>query len=138
MLMQNLKTPADLRLPQWEFDALVKVLGMLVRGELQHKRSIYAEDGDSKMVFNMLTTGTKTSCGTAACLGGWARILAGKRTPHSSTLERQADLIPGLHDLYFPSGTNCYSEITTDQAAVALRNYLTTGEARWSEALASE
>lgn len=58
MLAQNFKTPADLDLPNPEFEALVKVLGMLERGEIKSDH------------FDMSMIATLDAEHPVACLGG--------------------------------------------------------------------
>lgn len=127
MLAQNFKTAADLCITDPELEALIKVLGMLERGDLSHDGGQF----DSDHGFNMgLSWEGKTGCGTVACIGGWCEIVMGvKPTTH---LYRYIQGGP-LYDLYW---SHVDMGITTDQAAIALRSYLTTGEPNWAEALA--
>lgn len=118
MLAQNFKTPMDLGLSDPEFDALFKVLGMLERGEIEPEQ------------FNM-----SRWCGTICCIIGHARNLDA-RAFSGPILDRDV----ALRQL-FGAGTVGrrkigLSDIAPTQAAIALRNYLTHGEARWDEALA--
>lgn len=124
MLAQNLKTPADLGITDAEFDALAKVLGMLERGELTHtdKRAPTVPNG-----FNMGVVKTKTDCGTVCCIYGWACTLCDWHTSISHD----------LFTVFCPPNIGKYSAITPAQAAIALRSYLTHGDPRWDEALAS-
>lgn len=122
MLAQSFKTPADLRITDAEFSSLLWVLGMLERGELVHDFEL-----DAKMPngFNMATVMSKKSCGSVGCIYGWARTLA----VWSTTVTSHYDLMA----LFCPSKQR---SITPEQAAIALRSYLTTGKPRWAEALA--
>jgi hypothetical protein len=45
------------------------------------------------------------------------------------------DLPEGLDELFFPNAFRA-EDVTTSQAATALRAYLTTGDAKWHEAVA--
>lgn len=141
MLMQNLKTAAELGITDAEFDALYKVLGMLEREELKY---MPATTGDvppeyNNFVpefFNMALTHTQNSCGSACCILGWARHVAGDRTLFHGRTPANSDLFRMAHD----AGLSIYpgkfsNEILPDEAAIALRNYLTFGEARWAEVL---
>lgn len=109
MLAQNFKTPTALGISDIEFESLVKVLGMLERGEIEK------EQFDMRDVWH--------PCGAPACLIGWAGHVSGREL---FTGRRSQDLF-----LLFAS-----RRATPAQAAIALRNYLTTGEANWAEALA--
>lgn len=139
MLAQNFKTPADLRLTDLEFEALVKVLGMLERGELKHGDFKRREPGDW---FNMKSYGLTDKCGTIGCIAGWARVVSnGVAFPwaESDTANPLYNFTAkkNLRTLFIPSlMASCWDKITPAQAAIALRNYLTHGEARWAEALA--
>jgi hypothetical protein len=130
MLAQNLKTAADLGISETEFDALAKVLGMLERGEVKHvPAGTRGDDG-----FNMTYYG---HCGTTQCIAGWADAIADTRLcgKHAYELPEQLDVLlwgPG----YSINTDITNNDVSVDQAAIALRNYLTHGEPRWAEALA--
>lgn len=123
MLSQNFLTPEQLDLTQEQRDALMKVLGMLERGEIQHRAVTVARHRDhvgGLRYFNM----TEWSCGTVACIGGWAEHVGGVSMHYNRNIE--------LHMLFFPHAIpRPWGAITTEQAAAALRNYLTTGRADW-------
>lgn len=120
MLAQNFKTPTDLGLSDAEFESLLKVLGAMERGEIKPHQ------------FNMEYW--ESPCRTAHCIGGWAdHMSAGDVFDNLPT--------PAINELFYPEcyqvGTVLVSgfKATTVQAASALRNYLTTGEPNWAEAL---
>lgn len=116
MLAQNFKTPADLEISDDEFDALAKVLGMLEREEIRR------DDFDMDW---------PDGCGAPCCILGHARRLGAFR-------DEWLGGMPAAHCALFAPVTRVrYSTITPDQAAIALRNFLTHGEPRWQEALAS-
>lgn len=118
MLAQNFKSATDLEISDREHSALITVLGMLERGDLTNDNG-----------FNMGSMGV--GCGSPACIGGWvARLIRLNEFLYMGGIHPV-----GLNDLYWnDSGCNYDS---TDQAAVALRSYLTTGDARWDLAVAS-
>lgn len=131
MLAQNFKTAADLGLSDAEFDALAQVLGMLEREEIEPRK------------FSMRST--VHDCGSPACICGWAGHVsnwaafpeAEKRFSGEALLRR---LPKQLNDLFLFSRGGLHTpqaRATPSQAAIALRNYLTHGEPRWAEALAS-
>lgn len=138
MLAQNFKTPADLGLNDAEFDALVKVLGMLERGEVQHATS-YGEatipNGFCMNIWGDEDADDPHRCGTVACIGGWA-----ERVGNGVNFQAKA-LSPELESLFYPGDgddqveVDSWDDITTAQAAMALRNYLTTGKSNWREIL---
>ena len=131
-----MKTPEELQLTEEQFNSLVAVLGKMDRGELV--RTPRCEEarvcliGDDKgNGFNM----DQWECGTAACIGGWAERLAGKRVFASCELLGSR----GLNDLLFPTRF-CLSyddafDATPQHAAVALRSYLETGAPDWTAAM---
>lgn len=131
MLAQNFKTPTDLGISDIEFDALLKVLGMLEREEIKPEQ--FTMD---RVLHN---------CGTPACMCGWANYVSeGKAFPlrnrKYSTMEPSWKRIPKDLLILFAYGSSAGPDMarraTTSQAANALRSYLTHGEARWAEALA--
>ena len=125
MLAQNFKTPVDLDMTEAEFDALLKVLGMLEREEIPAH------------LFKMADIGAP-DCGTPGCIMGWARTILPKAFLHNSVFKHPT--VP----LFFPGGEGPFFfggkyhsayDATQAQAAIALRNHLTHGEPRWAEAL---
>ena len=120
MLMQNFKSADELKISVAEQAALIKVLGMLERGELKHSRDSNVK-GD--FLFNMGTQGC--GCGTPACIGGWVAHLLGEN--QMAYVDKQMDNGP-LNDLYWGRMSDY---ITVDQAATALRSFLTVGDPRW-------
>ena len=137
MLANYFKTPADLQITDVEHNALVNVLGMLEREELAFGKRY--EDTDQIMptsikTFHMNITYSKSRCGTVACIGGWAAILMG-RDPIDYVQGRGSWPLPEeLRKLFWPGDSG--SLATRSQAAIALRSYLTIGEANWDDALA--
>lgn len=136
MLANNFMPPSALGLSDVEFESLVKVLGMLERGEIP--------DGEFTM------RRVQHPCRTPACLCGWANhVSAGRAFPlhakpgltvfSSKTYgPRWRDMPRRLQELFAYGGRpiDPVYVATPSQAAIALRNYLTHGEARWAEALA--
>ena len=146
MLAQNFKTPADLEITEVEFEAFVKTLGVIERGEIRHvwtKDDLFTEGNDFEYVakkfdalFNMDNVYTRADCGTAACIAGTCDLLF--KTRFAPTGNLRSNLSEPLMNLFCPNDVNwnCWPSITVEQAAIALRNYLTYGEPRWAEALA--
>jgi hypothetical protein len=145
MLAQNFKTAADLGIEDVEFDALTKVLGMLERGEIKHTE-IMPRDFDEftfdpvglDFRFNMDTwVSHADECGTVCCIGGSAELI-GKLPPgrllDKATSGHRTPVSLALFRLFYPDKSP--EKVTPAQAALALRSYLTTGDANWAEALA--
>jgi hypothetical protein len=128
MLAQNFLDPDVLGISPTAQAALIKVLGMLERGELHH---CHRGDDIRPNGFNLANHRVELACGTVACIAGWADIAA---RPRRLNLLRQAAKRAALADLFAPENLSWHA-VTPEQAACALRNYLTLGEARWTELL---
>lgn len=158
MLARTIKSAAELGISDIEHESLLKVLDKLERGELVHAPEAYAQggsrpEGDS---FNMSAYVSVGGCGTVGCIAGWMHLVSGgacyKRfnfwtqkmlddhaalfpnsTPHWSL-----SIIPdALNELFHAANVDVdLEDITPDQAAQAIRNYLSVGEPRWEEVLA--
>ncbi len=140
MLAQNFKTAAALRLSSAEHAGLVAVLRMLEREELKHTDFACPTIPNG---FNMHRTYVKGECGTAACMLGWARSIMKNDCAFKTPLYGRQKNMALLETFMFEQCDPTYRQgwdraaVTTTQAAIALRNYLTHGEPRWDEALAS-
>lgn len=133
MLQQNFQTPEALGLTAPQHRALVLTLNALERGELRyvpvHGPSLwpFSEDYPYTGHFNMRTFQSALPCGTVCCIAGTAELLG-------NTTFAGLNRSPELEELFFPSSSDpeYYDKITPDQAAIALRAYLTTGVPDWS------
>lgn len=139
MLAQSFKSHTDLGISDVELGALIKVLGMLEREEIPFAPvSDRPAPAGLKAIpthFNMILVKSKVLCGTAACICGWAREMAGDdvfNRPMSRSLSALFYMGDGPFDIPCK-----IEEIKPSHAATALRSYLTTGEASWAEALAA-
>lgn len=136
MLAQNFKSATDLRISEEQRRALELTLSALERGELRHVtydplQAAVADDVPFTAHFNMNAWRCVADCGTVCCIGGTAEFL-GNLPLHS--FDRATEKNRALSNLFFPP-IHGWDEITADQAATALRSYLTTGDAKWAEAL---
>jgi hypothetical protein len=132
MLAQSFKSATDLQISDVELSSLITVLGMLERCELVHEEYMY-NDTPRGNKFNMGIALTEASCGTLGCIAGWAYAVSNRKAFPEIVSDNGWDRHnKGLIKL-FGIGENTYnlSTYTTDQAAIALRSYLTTGEAKW-------
>ena len=123
----------QLDLTEAKHHALVLTLTALERGEITHwnGNECYLEQGYVFTgSFNMAwwCNSLPNKCGTVACIGGTAEMLGKVDFGGNRTDE--------LDDLFYPPTNYDYNNITTNQAADVLRNYLTTGHANWDEVLA--
>lgn len=126
MLAQNFKTAANLDITDRELSALIKVLGMMERGELVDVEQFVRCDNG----FNMGTQGM--GCGTPACIGGWAANLMGiHQLTYVDSYLASKKSGHGLNELYW----NYSGRPNVEQAATALRSYLTTGNPHWDLAV---
>jgi hypothetical protein len=139
MLAQNFKSSAELDLPESHVSALVKTLVLLETGKLRHvpATSYDNKTGTFSGCFNMCNWGAGSACGTIACIGGTAELIGG--VSFGSIYDCTNTLLTdSLRDLFLPPfSRKLWNAITTEQAATALRSYLTTGEARWDLAVTS-
>lgn len=128
MLAQNFMTAADLGITEAEVSALIKVLVLLELQEIKHVAEKEDANGDC---FNMNWEESKSKCGTVRCIGGWAAHFMGQ---NAETYVWNAD--GKLRELFFPHTADLdWDSYTTAQAATALRNYLTTGDAQWADVI---
>lgn len=132
MLAQSFMSAADLGVTEPQRDALQKVLVLLETGKLKHIPEkeinfIEPEEDHFSGMFNMGWTTVGHSCGTVGCIKGNAELISGVEL---SSYQNDA-----LHELFYTVEMNG-RDITTSQAARALRSYLTTGDANWAEAVA--
>jgi hypothetical protein len=140
MLAQSFISADELGITDAEQRALVTVLGMMERGEIADSEpgaSLWGRDVPSAPVgFNMASFFAESDCGTIACICGWAIAVGGL----NKDLMLKRFEVPALDRLFDPSASclpfGAMAQITTPQAARALRNYLTTGEPNWPEAIA--
>jgi len=137
MLAQSFKAAEDLGLTDLQYDALRQTLVAMETGLVEHVKVDQMKTRRAGTVrgvigkFNMAFWRANMRCGTVACLGGTAEMISGTKP---GTLFGSLTS-PALHELFHPSGGFEWENISVDQAARALRNYLTTGEPNWEEAL---
>lgn len=129
MLAQSFKTADELGLREEGLQALIQVLGMMERGELNWtERNTPIKNG-----FNMSRLYERTECGTVACIAGWCCLISQDcdlyGITRASLNDEQRDAI---HNLFCPQGypTGLY---TVEQAQHALRSFLVTGVPEWLE-----
>jgi hypothetical protein len=146
MLARSFKTAVDLGISEKEHGALIQVLGMLERGELQLVR--LARGGLTATIpngFNMIALGEKNECGTVGCLLGWARFVTDDHGLFTRCWMEDSPEADALRDTFLWKDLECLSlmkylgmstaDVSPTQAAHALSNYLTTGKPDWAEAL---
>jgi hypothetical protein len=146
MLAQNFKSSADLGITDPELDALIKVLGMLERGDLAFQRVKPLKNFKPKNdhCFNMGPYLVEAECGTTGCIAGWAYLVSGGQTFKFAS-NRRGDVVSAhrtlpsdLFDLFHCGEVSMEKryKITPSQAGAAVRSYLSTGKANWAEQLA--
>jgi len=133
MLAPNFLSAADLGIDPEVRDALIQVLHLFETEELVHvldpTETVRPIEGK---LFSMNEWATHFPCGTVRCIGGWAETFM----PHCP-LDADGDPLwqytKELEDLFYPplGAHPSHYGSTPKQAAMALRNYLTTGSAQW-------
>lgn len=118
MLAQNFKTAEELEINLEEQSALIAVMRMFERGDIKRSQ------------FHMLNV--ESHCGTRACILGWALRVGGNHL-FSAFVSANPELYNGLFMFGDPRR---FDENDPDNAAAAIRSYLTTGRARWDLATA--
>lgn len=133
MLAQSFKTAVELDLKESQFEALKKVLVLLETNKLQHYSVKSSNSSISNKYslpegeyFNMCVWTMTHTCGTIACIGGTAEALGAE--PFNQWIMNSQ-----LRHLFMPPFPCSWARITTEQAARALRSFLTTGQADWSD-----
>lgn len=138
MLAQNFKTADDLGITDEQKDALIKTLVLLETGKLTHVSGSHAYSPYRSFSgqFNMNIWHATNHCGSIGCIGGTAEMVGNL---HVDSMEIAAETNSALDSLFYPHDVDLrlWPEITTAQAATALRAYLTTGDAQWKLAVAS-
>jgi hypothetical protein len=125
MLARSFLSATDLAISEVERDALIATLLAFERDEIE----------------NFTMRHFRESCGTPACICGWANHISGGRafaevSSMSGTLavkKLHARLPRQLQYLFDIQGMPERTGATQAEAAVALSNYLTFGEPRWAE-----
>ena len=120
MLAQNFLSYQELEISEAQHQSLISTLGRMERGEIPSNK------------FNMMRVG-EPDCGTVGCILGWARGSASNPVWDNSNMFATE----ALRNLFMP---DTYYEFMAwgakvEQAAMALRSYLTTGHANWREAM---
>lgn len=162
MQMQNLhavsepqmKTYQDLGIQSEEKAALIWVRDGLRNGFFKR-----VDEGSypSCNSFNMGLTHKAYECGSIACIGGWVWValnhedvkqegdvfkMTSRQAYKADEYVYSANSVDGngdddgrLHDLFFPPNRYNYNRIKEEQAAIAIDNFLETGEAKWEKIL---
>lgn len=105
---------------------LETIRDMLRAGKLPHI-SHYNErqpEGEEGPWFNMTCWVRGLGCGTVYCMGGYLEKLLAR------DINKDMDEDEGLEGLFHPSIGN-WNNISCEEAAQAIDNYLETGEAQW-------
>lgn len=135
MLMQSFKTAKELHLSEPQVDALRKTLVMMETQQIEFipygKVGILTEAysgpvGNQRFCgkFNMAGSFMEMECGTAGCIRGTAMMISKVYLPTTGGSQ-------GFTDLCY----NWIGDPNVEQAARALRNYLTYGEPQWKQVM---
>lgn len=137
MEAQKFKTAKELGIAQDWYNGLILTLEALEKGEIKHLTGDELEallertDGllpPDLRAFNMGVWRNDYNCGTVSCLGGTAEMLGKCRF---TNLDDHRELYALFHPMEFTDHICDWDKITTDQSIMALRSYLTHGDARW-------
>ena len=123
-MMMNFKTPAELKISEQYHKALVDTLTLFESGKLKHHSEVRLPN---EKAFSLVSWRYGSVRG-ATCIGGWVERLSGL-----DYMKEQKNWESDLDKLFFPNLTSKdYHDCTVEQAATALRNFLTYGDPRWS------
>lgn len=133
MLAQAFLSADELQITERQKDALIKTLVLMETGKLQHmplNRLTYQNEIERPYhkfsgLFNMRFTIFEHFCGTVGCIKGTAEMISG-----ISLSSRDLR----LHELFYTEHMND-RDIGVAEGAIALRSYLTTGNANWAAAM---
>jgi hypothetical protein len=92
---------------------------------------------EDRLIFDMAYPLSRDSCGTVCCIGGAIGLAAGMSDAEIGRFVMTQDNL-GLINLFFPNKHQLprghhYNNITPTLAALAVTNYLATGNAKWYE-----
>lgn len=141
MLQRTILSADALSITNAEHAALVAVLGMLERGELAQspsERALILMPSVPRRrgrYFNMKYVHSVQSCGSLACICGWARVAAGDVRVFHTKCNDELSALFGFDKMGLVDDP--LWDATPEQGARALGNYLSTGEARWDEVMAA-
>lgn len=143
MLARTVLSHEQLGITERERDLLLKVLNRLEANPPPHIKQDNAYscmwfDGDEPDGFNMTNIFSRASCGTAACLLGWALAFGGTKGQFALFgTGWDNNRTAACQRLFCPTDVpkSQWDAITVEQGAQALRNYLATGEANWADVL---
>lgn len=125
MLARSFLSATDLGISEVERESLITTLFAFERGEIS----------------NFTMRHFRETCGTPACICGWANYFSGGRAfaevssmPGVLATKRLYGRLPKqLQYLFDIQGFPQQTAATQAQAAAALASYLTSGEPRWEE-----
>jgi hypothetical protein len=136
-MSMNFMTPEQLSITAPQHAALVKTLALMETGKMLHvnKERISEKAGEVFTGhFNMNVWNRVSHCGTVCCIGGTAELVGNTLFPIPINVQ--------LEDLFYPPVAECryetYDNITVEEAAQALRNYLTGGDPMWWQVLGTK
>lgn len=130
MLAQSFMTAAQLNITDAQYDALKKTLVWFETGKSVHTKLEYRGrrriGSDAPHRFNLALWIAEYDCGTVACIGGTASLLG--KVSFDGWVNHA-----GLTNLFNPNILK--QNVTVEQAAQALRNFLQTGHAGWGRVI---
>lgn len=139
-----MKTAEQLGISQPEYEALIRVRDGLRSGKYVHvKPGEGVCPAPEVKAFNMDISFEKgdelngfPDCDQVGCIGGWVAFDLGYANPSHYVYQNDDDA--AIRPLFFPPSHLSYSEVTEEQAAQAIDNFLNTGDPRWEEVVEGE
>lgn len=132
------KNAAQLGLTSEQRNSLIKTLKLMESGKITHIKTTRLcvkgwatlRKNKNGLLFNMSDWRADYDCGTVACIGGTAELIAGAH------IFEGAFSLPSRNQLYklFFGNLGVQQSTTDVEAARALRGYLETGKTNWQKA----
>ncbi len=126
-------TCEELDIREDERNALLVVKEKLLNGYYRHvKNASWLKKELTKPGFNMSYSYVPTKYGVICCLGGYVAQEMGLKDEqeiHSYVVRTSSFAVS--NSLYFPDDVESYSNITPNQTAQAIANFLKTGNPAW-------
>lgn len=130
-----MKDHKELGLTFPEYGALLGTKALLESGMLWHNPS-GREIGSDVHQFDLGTTCKTRDCGSISCIGGTMAIIMGMDADAADKWVWMRRYDRGLEELFFPRhlmDSHAMEEITPEQAAAAIGNFLQTGQPEWKK-----
>lgn len=132
----------QLNISNRQYNALIGVIALLKSGKLTYKENYNVDVTVKGFNLGYWFQHTDSDCGSIGCIGGWAEWVDARERkvrwewhglfPMEMFNKYCDEFHEGLNSLMYPDIAE-YDEVTPQQAAKAVQNYLTTGYPDWEE-----